>query len=91
MTLNYYTNNAYDSITLLNAKGEIVGAWANHPTAVKDFFATEGGDPSNWDANEDDWRPVDGNDILVATINADGKLTTDDDKTLAARRDFWNI
>jgi len=91
MKLQHYTNNAYDSIVLVNSNDEIIGAWANVEKAVEDFYATEGGDPSDWEANYDDWRPECGIDELVATIAADGTMVAVDASLMAKRMEFWGV
>ena len=67
MKLQHYTNNAYDTITLINEQGEIVGVYQD-PEAVTNFIRiVVDGEPAYfWDANGSDWRPQEGVDALLA-------------------------
>lgn len=88
--LRHYTNNGYDTIVALSGS-EVVGAWVGDGEAVRQFYATVGGDVSDWHENSDDWRPSDEHDKLVATIGTDGALASENESLLSQRKNFWGI
>lgn len=94
MKLHIYTNNAYDTVALVNDENQVVSHWdANskggvQKTALEDALYTT--DVSEWDEqgheiDADDF--AEGNDLLLV-IHEDGEWEVDDRDLLASRLSF---
>lgn len=94
MKLHIYTNNAYDTVALVNDENQIVSHWdANtkggvRDTALEDALYTT--DVSKWDDQGheiDSEEFADGNDLFLV-IREDGEWEVDDRELLVSRLSF---
>ena len=94
MKLHIYTNNAYDTVALVNEDGKIVSHWdANakggvQKTALEDALYTD--DVSEWDDQGHEIAAEEfgeGNDLFLV-IHDDGEWEVEDRKLLADRLRF---
>lgn len=94
MKLHIYTNNAYDTVALVNQDNQVVSHWdadasgGVQKTALEDALYTT--DVSEWDEqgheiDADDF--AEGNDLFLV-IHEDGEWEVEDRKLLAARLSF---
>ncbi len=94
MKLHLYTNNAYDTVALINDEDQVVSTWdAATPTTKNNTALTEAlttTDPDLWDNQGDDTDVLDfedGNELFLI-INDDGSWETPDKELLVSRLDF---
>lgn len=75
------TNNAYDSILLVNDDDEVIGAWQAEPKTINDYLKN-GSEAANWSPTFPDEKRISDYGI---EIGRNGVILDD------FRREFWGM